>query len=466
MKDSVHIISLGCPKNLVDSEVMAAVLKKGGYQIATAPQDAGIIMVNTCAFILPAKEESIEEILRMAAWKKAGGCRRLVVAGCLPQRYGKSLVSELPEVDLFLDINEVPNIARHLDSLTEKMGPAPAIPVSNPSFLMEAGHQRLLLTPFYSAYLKIAEGCSNYCSYCIIPAIRGKARSRRMDDILKEAQNLADSGVKEIIITAQDTTAYGRDMKEKPTLGELLKQLCSVSGLHWIRLLYTYPGKLGTRTLKVVAEEEKICSYLDIPIQHIDDGILKAMHRQGECSRIRESIAVIRTAIPDAALRTSIIVGFPGETPSKFNRLLNFIREIRFDHLGAFKYSREEETEAAGLPGHITEKTKERRRWILMEEQATISHEINKSLIGSRQEVLIEGKSGIPDYPFIGRCRRQSPEIDGITYVKGKDMEAGDFVECLLTGADTYDLYAEAANVIDDVLVRNATKAASKSCSF
>ena len=446
MKDSIHIVSLGCPKNLVDSEVMAAALKEGGYRIAPAPQDAGIIMVNTCAFILPAKEESIEELLRMAAWKKAGRCRHLVVAGCLPQRYGKSLAPELPEVDLFLDINDVPHVARRLNELTERKNPVSASSAVKPSFLMNADHPRLLATPFYSAYLKIAEGCSNYCSYCIIPAIRGRARSRPMDDILKEAQNLAFAGVKEIIIIAQDTTAYGRDLKEKPALGELLKLLSSVSGLRWIRLLYTYPGKLDEKTLKVVAEEEKICHYLDIPIQHIDDDILKDMHRQGGSARIRESIAGIRAAIPDVALRTSLIVGFPGETPARFNRLLNFIKEIRFDHLGVFKYSREEETAAANMPGHITERTKERRRQCLMEEQAIISREINQSLIGCRQEALIEGESTIPAYPFAGRCRRQAPEIDGITYVKGKDLAPGDFVECLITGADTYDLYAETAD--------------------
>jgi len=447
LNKSVHIISLGCPKNLVDSEVMAAALANGGYQLATNPQDAGIVLVNTCAFILPAKEESIEEILRAAAWKKAGMCRCLVVTGCLPQRYGKALGEELPEVDIFLDTNEVPHIAAHLDRLMGREKSAPATIVNNPSFLMGADHARLLSTPFYSAYLKIAEGCSNYCSYCIIPAIRGRARSRRMDDILKEAQKLIAEGVREIIITAQDTTAYGRDLREKPTLGELLKNLASIADLRWIRLLYTYPGKLDERTLKVMAEEEKICPYLDIPIQHIDDDILKAMHRQGGSAGIRKSLAMIKAAIPDVALRTSLIVGFPGETPSKFKKLLNFIAETKFDHLGVFKYSREEETEAASISGHITEKTKERRRGQLMEEQAIISYEINKSLIGCSQEVLIEGKSDISAYPFVGRCRRQAPDIDGLTYVKGENFAAGDFAECLITDADTYDLFAEARDM-------------------
>ncbi|MDP2268360.1 MAG: 30S ribosomal protein S12 methylthiotransferase RimO, partial [Deltaproteobacteria bacterium] len=386
----------------------------------------------------------IEEILRAAAWKKTGRCRHLVVTGCLPQRYGKSLAAELPEVDIFLDTNEAPHITGHLEKLRDRQNTAPLTVIANPTFLMNADLTRLLSTPAYSAYLKVAEGCSNYCSYCIIPALRGKARSRPIDDIVKEAETLAAQGVREIIITAQDTTAFGRDLKGHPHLSELLQNLAAVDQLRWIRLLYTYPGKLDKRTLTVMAGEEKICPYVDIPIQHIDDDILKAMHRKGGSAQIGESIALARKLIPDLALRTSLIVGFPGETPARFQRLLNFIVETRFDHLGVFKYSREEETAAAILPGHVSEKTKERRRQRLMEEQATVSSAINQTLIGSRQEVLIEGASDIPDYPFIGRCRRQAPEIDGITYVKGQQLTAGDFVSCTVTGADTYDLYAEA----------------------
>jgi len=440
---NVHIINLGCPKNMVDGEIMAAALAEGGYRIVDDPRKAAVIMVNTCAFILPAKEESIEEILSAATWKKAGRCRHLVVTGCLPQRYGKSLAAELPEVDLFLDTNEMPYIARHLVKLGERQQTEPLTIVHNPSFLMDAGNKRLLSTPPYSAYLKIAEGCSNYCSYCIIPALRGKARSRPMDDIINEAANLVEEGVREIILTAQDTTSYGRDLKGSHTLSELLKNLSTLAPLRWIRLLYTYPGRLDRRTLVVMAEEEKICSYIDIPIQHIDDDILKAMHRRGGSAQIKESIALIRTMVPGVALRTSLIVGFPGETPAGFKRLVDFIVATKFDHLGVFKYSREEETAAASRPGHITEKTKERRRGLLMEEQAVVSGTINQALIGSRQEVLIEGASDIPEYPYIGRCRRQAPEIDGVTYVKGAGLAAGDFVTGTITAADTYDLYGE-----------------------
>jgi len=441
----VHIVSLGCPKNLVDSEVMASILTKSGYDISPRPDNADVIIINTCAFILPAKEESIDEILRMAQWKqKSGGHSAcLVVTGCLPQRYGKILKKEMPEVDLFLGINEVPNIARHLEDLYGKEQRACRSITGKPAFLMNAAHLRLISTPSHTAYLKIAEGCSNLCSYCVIPFIRGKTRSRRMDDILKEAEILAAGGVKEIIITAQDTTAYGRDLKGKPTLSDLLKNLAAIEGIRWIRLLYTYPASLTDAILYTIAGEEKICNYIDIPIQHIDDDILKAMNRHGGSGQIRKTIARAKEMIPGVALRTSFIVGFPGETRGKLNRLLSFIKETRFDHLGVFTYSSEEGSAAASLPSRISEKEKESRRQLIMEEQSIISYEINQSLIGSHKEVLIEGKSDIPDFPYIGRCRRQSPEIDGIAYVKADRLTPGDLINCRITGAAEYDLFAE-----------------------
>lgn len=441
----VHIISLGCPKNLVDSEAMAAILTKNGYDISLRDDDAQIILINTCAFILPAIEESIDEILRMAEQKKSGNtpCSYLVVAGCLPQRYGKMLEKEMPEVDLFLGVNEVPNIAHHIDRLS-----TPAILnnrsiINKPTFLMNAGHSRFISTPFYTAYLKIAEGCSNRCSYCIIPSIRGKARSREMDDILREAENLAAQGVREIIIIAQDTTVYGRDLKVKATLSDLLKKLATLNGIRWIRLLYTYPVSITDTLLQTIADEQKICHYIDIPIQHIDNDILKAMNRRGGSHMIRKILEKARQIIPDVVLRTSVIVGFPGETQLKFNRLLTFIREMRFDHLGVFTYSREEGTKAASLPSRISEIEKARRRRLLMEEQAVISYEINQSLIGAHQEVLIEGKSDIPDFPHIGRCFRQTPDIDGITYVKGSNPVTGKIMTCKIISATEYDIFAE-----------------------
>jgi len=445
---TVHVVSLGCPKNLVDSEVMAALLAQAGCRIVSGPEDAEILLLNTCAFILPAREESIDEIFRLAEWKKQGKCRHLIVAGCLAQRHGAELAAELPEVDLFLGISEVPHIAEHLQVLMERE----STPRTNrsivpkPLFLMDAGHPRLLSTPTHSAYLKIAEGCSNRCTYCVIPQIRGKARSRPVEDILREAYGLADRGVRELILIAQDTTAYGRDLPGKPTLALLLRELADLDSLAWIRILYTYPTGLTDELFKVIAQQDRICSYLDVPIQHIDDDILAAMKRHGDSRLIRKKLERARAAIPDLALRTSLIVGFPGETPAKFNRLLAFVQETRFDHLGVFPYSPEEGTLAEKMPRQVSERTKKARRNLLMEEQAVISHEINQTLVGSRQEVLIEGSSTSPDFPLIGRCRRQAPDIDGVTYVKSgvQLLPPGSLIPCRIVAADDYDLYAEA----------------------
>ena len=441
----IHIVSLGCPKNLVDSEVMADALAAGGYLLTDRPEEAAVILINTCAFILPAKEESIEEILLMAAWKRkgTGPCTHLVVTGCLPQRYGNTLEEALPEVDLFLGISEIPNIGRHLDDLFKTARRRRHSIIGKPTFLMNAGNRRLLSGPAHSAYLKIADGCSNCCSYCAIPAIRGKSRSRIIEDIVREAELLAEQGVREAIITAQDTTAYGLDRKGHPTLSRLLRALTKVNGISWIRVLYTYPAHLTEELLRTLAGEEKICRYLDIPIQHNDDAILMAMHRQGNIALIRNVIRKAREIIPDIALRTSLITGFPGETPRKFENLLSFIREIRFDHLGVFTYSPEEGTEAAAFPSRISEKEKQRRRDLLMEAQAGISSDINNALIGTRQEALVEGKSDLPGYTHVGRCRRQAPEIDGVTHIRGGAAQTGELVACRITAADDYDIFAE-----------------------
>jgi ribosomal protein S12 methylthiotransferase len=442
----VHIVSLGCPKNLVDSEVMAGVLAENCYLLTDRPEEADILLINTCAFILPAREEAIAEILRMAAWKQGGDgpCTHLVVTGCLPQRYGKELEEALPEVDLFLGTAAVPHIGRHLDDLLSGIGKTRRrSAICRPTFLMNAGHRRLISTTANSAYIKIADGCSNRCSYCVIPSIRGKARSRTIDDIVKEAEGLAARGVRELIVTAQDTTAYGLDRKGKPTLSRLLRELSGVDGLSWIRLLYTYPSRLTKELLRTIADEKKICPYLDIPIQHSDDAILAAMHRRGDNAMIRKAITEARGIIPGVALRTSLIVGFPGETPRRFENLLSFVREIRFDHLGIFPYSREEGTEAAALPSKISEREKERRRNLVMEEQALISREINSNLIDTRQEVLVEGKGELSGYSHIGRCRRQAPEIDGATHLRGGAPKTGTIIACRIIAADDYDLFAE-----------------------
>lgn len=442
---AIYVLSLGCPKNLVDAEVMSASLIADGMKMTEGPEEADIIIVNTCAFILPAREESIEEILRMAQFKKrgTGQCRHLIVTGCLSQRYGRELVKELPEVDLFLGISDIPKLSPYIKVLLGRGAPRLPSVISKPSFLMDASYERRLATPRHMAYLKIADGCSNRCSYCVIPDIRGKARSRMPDDILKEAERLVSGGVKEIILIAQDTTAYGEDLKGKPSLGGLLKDMSSIEKLAWIRVLYTYPARLTEDLFAVMAQTPKVCPYIDMPIQHADDTILGAMHRRGDRRQTAWAIRTARTMIPDVALRTSVIVGFPGETSKRFESLLDFIRESRFDHLGAFVYSREQGTAAALRPSRISEKEKTRRRSMIMEEQAVISYEINQNLIGSCQEVLIEGASDLPDFPYVGRCRRQAPEIDGVTYLRGERIVPGSLMHCRIIEADEYDLYGE-----------------------
>ncbi len=441
--EKLHIISLGCSKNLIDSEVMGGLCSKSGLQLVEKSDDADIVIINTCAFINPAKEEALEEILSLAEEKKKANRKfQLVVAGCLAQRYGKELVSQIPEVDLFIGVGEVGNIVKHLSKLNEGKFRRTAV-ISKPDFLMTSEHERVLSSTAVSTFLKISDGCSNCCSYCAIPSIRGKARSRKTDDILKEAENLAARGIKEIIITGQDTTAYGLDLKSHPSLSGLLTEMAKIKSINWIRLLYAHPAHITTNVLETIAASNKICRYIDLPIQHIDDAILAAMGRKVTSTQIKEIIAQARDIIPGVALRTSLIVGFPGETPKRFERLLNFVREIKFDHLGVFTYSREDGTTAAELKSQISEAEKERRREIIMSEQAAISNAINKKLIGSIREVLVEEKSDRTDFAFIGRCRRQAPEIDGITYVKNSQAQIGKIVKCKITEADDYDLFAE-----------------------
>jgi ribosomal protein S12 methylthiotransferase len=441
--EKLHIISLGCSKNLIDSEVMAGLLCKSGLQLVDQSDAADIVIVNTCAFINPAKEEALEEILMLVeAKKKSTRKLQIVVAGCLAQRYGKELLDQIPEVDLFIGTGEVGNIASHVNKLNQDQARRAAV-ITQPNFLMTAGHERVLSSTAVSTFLKISDGCSNNCSYCAIPSIRGKARSRKPDDILKEAENLAARGIKEIIITGQDTTAYGRDLKIKPRLSDILTDMAKIKSIKWIRLLYAHPAHITREVLESIATNKKMCRYIDLPIQHIDDDILMAMGRKVTSSQIKVIIDQARKSMPDVALRTSLIVGFPGETKKRFERLLNFVREIKFDHLGVFTYSREEGTKAAEFKSQISEAEKERRRETIMCEQIAISNAINKSLIGTTQEVLIEEKSDRADFAFMGRCRRQAPEIDGITYIKSGQNKIGKIVKCKITNADDYDLFAE-----------------------
>ncbi len=437
VKETVCLISLGCPKNLVDSEVILGLLSKAGHGLTTNPSEAEILIINTCSFIQAATKEAIDTILRYAPYKTKGSCRQLIVAGCLPQRYGKDLEKELPEVDLFVGTGEFQN----LPSLLAQKGKKKRF-LSKPTFLYDEKTPRLVSTPPFLAYVKIAEGCSKACTFCTVPKIRGPYRSRTPQSVLQEARTLADQGVRELVLIAQDTTTYGEDLKDG-TLERLLKALVKIEGLRWIRILYAYPklSYFTDRFLELMAGEDKICSYLDLPIQHIDDEILRRMGRRSTSSEIWNLLRRIRTFVPEVSLRTSLIVGFPGERDRQFKTLLKFVEEVQFDHLGAFKYSPEEGTPALRLPHPVQERVKEKRLRVLMELQKDISLQKNRRWVGRTLEVLIEGQDASKAV-LKGRTERQAPEIDGHVLLKGKALP-GDWVEARITDALPYDLVGE-----------------------
>ena len=443
MKETVCLVSLGCPKNLVDSEVILGLLSKEGYLLTTDPLRAEVLIVNTCSFIEDATKEAIENIIQLSHFKKEGRCRLLVVSGCLPQRYGKVLEKELPEVDYFVGTGDFQNLPKLLAQKPKKRSF-----LSKPTFLYDETTPRILSTPPFIAYLKIAEGCSNACTFCTVPKIRGRYRSRKVRSVLDEAQRLADQGVQELILIAQDTTAYGRDLRDGTNLEKLLKNLVKVKGLRWIRILYSYPkaDNFTDGLLELMAQEEKICSYLDLPIQHIDDEILKRMGRRVRSNEIRSLLQKIRTLLPKGSLRSSLIVGFPGEKENQFKALLDFVEEIQFDHLGAFKYSAEEGTPASRLPHSIPERVKEERLRTLMEIQKKISLKKYQEMVGQRRVVLVEGpqrERGV----LRGRLQTQAPEIDGSVFLNGK-ARPGDWVEARMTHALPYDLVAQIERVL------------------
>jgi len=443
MKETVCLVSLGCPKNLVDSEVILGLLSKEGYLLTTDPLRAEVLIVNTCSFIEDATKEAIENIIQLSHFKKEGRCRLLVVSGCLPQRYGKVLEKELPEVDYFVGTGDFQNLPKLLAKKPKKRSF-----LSKPTFLYDETTPRILSTPPFIAYLKIAEGCSNACTFCTVPKIRGRYRSRKVRSVLDEAQRLADQGVQELILIAQDTTAYGRDLRDGTNLEKLLKNLAKVKGLRWIRILYSYPkaDNFTDGLLELMAQEEKICPYLDLPIQHIDDEILKRMGRRVRSNEIRSLLQKIRTLLPKGSLRSSLIVGFPGEKENQFKALLDFVEEIQFDHLGAFKYSAEEGTPASRLPHSIPERVKEKRLRTLMEIQKKISLKKYQKMVGQRRVVLVEGpqrERGV----LRGRLQTQAPEIDGSVFLNGK-ARPGDWVEARMTQALPYDLVAQIERVL------------------
>jgi len=443
MKETVCLVSLGCPKNLVDSEVILGLLSKEGHLLTTDPSKAEIIIVNTCSFIQDATREAIETILRMAHYKKEGRCRLLIVSGCLPQRYGKILEKELPEVDLFVGTGAFQKLPQLL-----KGRPKRRSFLSGSTFLYDSKTPRILSTLPSFAYIKIAEGCSKTCTFCTVPKIRGPYRSRRLRSVLEEAKRFADRGVQELILIAQDTTSYGEDLRDGTNLEKLLKGLVKIEGLCWIRILYSYPkaNYFTKGLLEVIAQEEKICSYLDLPIQHIDDGILKRMGRRSGSHEIRSLLDKIRAFLPAVSLRSSLIVGFPGEGEKQFKTLLDFVQEIQFDHLGAFKYSSEEGTPASRLSDQVPESVKEERLRTLMELQKKISLRNYQKMVGRRMEVLLEG----PDRGggvLRGRLQTQAPEIDGCVFLKGK-ARPGDWVQARITQALPYDLVGQLERIL------------------
>jgi ribosomal protein S12 methylthiotransferase len=423
---------LGCPKNQVDTEQMLGVLEGSGFEITPEQSEADVLVVNTCGFIESAKEESIEAILEAAELKRQGICKKIIVAGCFAQRYKDELAQEFPEVDAVVgttQIHRISDICKALFSGTERV-----LEVS--SATMVYGLPRKSTTPRHYRYLKIAEGCSNHCSYCAIPAIRGDFFSRPAASIIDEANMLAGEGARELILLAQDSTAY-RD--GEINLLRLLKKLVRVRGIRWVRLMYAYPGRISTDLMKVMAEEDKICKYLDIPIQHFDDKVLKAMNRCGTSDDIRRTIERLHLHVPGIALRTALIVGFPGETDAAFNRLLAFVNEAEFDHLGVFTYSREEGTPAYDLKMSVPPNIIQNRFDRIMKTQAKISLKKNRALIGKHRRVLIDR---LEDMALMGRLETQAPEIDGVVYLSEIEKSPGVFVEVVITDATEYDLMA------------------------
>lgn len=432
----LYLESLGCPKNRVDSEIMLGLAWREGVEIVSDPEVADIVVVNTCGFIDAAKRESIDTILSLAQWKAGAPHRRLIVTGCLVQRYGEELAEALPEVDAFLGTGDFDR----LPALLGDANPRASAPYRGAAHLLaDATFPRLRTGEFFSAYVKVSEGCDHRCSFCIIPKIRGRHESRPMDSILAEAERLVADGVVEINLVAQDLTAYGRDRRDGTTLARLLRELAKIRDLHWIRLLYNYPRYVTDELLETVATEDKVCPYIDLPLQHASSRILQAMRRERDQEQLRRLLARIRAVIPGVAIRTAFIVGFPGETDEDFRILLDFVREHRFERLGAFLYSREEGTPAAHLPGQVPLAVKRRRYRELMHVQAQISAELQKEQIGRTLPVLVCGQDSRGRW--FGRTATQAPEIDGVVYLQ-RPAPVGKIVPARIVGASTYDLRA------------------------
>lgn len=433
----VGMISLGCPKNQVDGEALLAKLAAAGYQIVNEIENSDVMIVNTCGFIEDAKREAIDTILEVAQYKEAGVISALVVTGCLAERYQDEILKEMPEVDAVIGIGANADIVKVCDKALC------GIKTSNypNKCYLPIDDERLLSTPSHWAYLKIAEGCDNRCSYCAIPGIRGKFRSRKIESVVDEAKSLVNRGVKEIILVAQDTTKYGQDLYGEYSLDKLLKELVKIDGLEWIRLFYCYPQRITDSLIEVIANEEKVCNYIDIPLQHSDATVLKNMNRVGDGNDYRVLLDKMRKAIPDLALRTTFMVGFPGETDEQFENLCNFVKDMKFDKMGCFTFSPEEDTPAFDMDNQIDEDVKKRRQEVLMNAQYSITEASNKSRVGNVYKVIIDS---FADGKYTGRSYMDSPEIDsGIIFTSNKKLNIGDFVNVKITDFDGYDLIGE-----------------------
>lgn len=436
----ILFISLGCDKNLVDSEVMLGLLAQKGHTITSDEQDADAVVINTCCFIHDAKEESIQTILEMAALKEQG-LKALIVTGCLAQRYKEEILQEIPEIDAVLGTTSYASIVDAVEEAAAGHAYSRYDPID---YLPDnSGVERMITTGTYMAYMKIAEGCDKCCTYCVIPKIRGSYRSVPMPELLAEAKRLAAEGVKELVLVAQETTVYGMDLYGEKTLPKLLKELCKIEGLKWIRLMYCYPEEITNDLIRVMREEEKICHYIDMPIQHSSDTVLKRMGRRTNQAQIREAIRKLREAMPDIIIRTSLISGFPGETQEQHEDLYCFLNEMELDRVGVFTYSQEENTPAAAFEDQVPEEIKEQRRDELMLLQQEISYEQDEKLIGTEMEVLVEGYL-FEDDVYVGRTYRDAPKVDGSVFIRAEEeIISGDFVKVKITGAQEYDLIGD-----------------------
>lgn len=446
----VGFISLGCPKNLVDSESMIGLLQNTGYEITSQQSEADVLVVNTCGFIDAAKQESIDAILEAGQEKTTGKCRALVVAGCMVPRYGQELKTEIPEIDALVGTADYPKIGEVVSGI---LAGQKVEQISDPDAITDWNFERVLATPGYTAYIKIAEGCDCACSFCSIPLMRGKQRSRSMESILDEARRLAAMGVRELVVVAQDTTAYGIDLYKKPSLAPLLRELAKVDGIRWIRIHYSYPTRINDELIDVIASEPKVLKYLDMPLQHGSNDMLRRMNRPANAEGYVRLIQKLRERVPEICLRSTFIAGHPGETEEEFQVLLEFLKTCEFDHVGVFAYSQEEDT-PSGQMEQLPEEVRAQRRDAAMAVQVEIAQRHNQAQVGKELEVLVEGRSPKGHGWYIGRCYRQSPGIDGVVLFQGApgaEYKPGDMLPVEITGVIGYDLKGKAAGAVEEL---------------